>query len=163
MWIRSIILLFMWLEYSTQAAVRPVGRIFQRGVTFPISSIPLHMHACTYARTHAHTHTHTHTHTLTHTHTYYTLIPYAKYPQNYPQSKRVTEYIQCLQPPGFIRVFPEMGLGKRITDTDWIFTELISTLMGKKMATSKSETTSNSVDLSQFEDEIGINSVFEPV
>ena len=30
------------------------------------------------------------------------------------------------------------------------------------MATSKSEITSNSVDLSQFEDEIGINSVFEP-
>ena len=70
---------------------------------------------------------------------------------------------QCLQPPGFIRVFPEMGLGERITDTDWIFTELISTLMGQKMATSKSETTSNSVDLSQFEDEIGINPVFEPV
>jgi hypothetical protein len=35
--------------------------------------------------------------------------------------------------------------------------------MGQKMATSKSETTSNSVDLSQFEDKIGIDSVFKPV
>ena len=66
---------------------------FPEGVTFPISSIPLHMHASTYARTHAHTHTHTHT--LTHTHILY-IDPLCKIPSklyNYPQSKRVTEYI----------------------------------------------------------------------
>ena len=37
---------------------------------------------------------------------------------------------QCLQPPRFIRVFPEMGLGKRITNTNWIITEIDKHLYG---------------------------------
>ena len=44
----------------------------------------------------------------------------------------VSNVLQCLQLHGFIRVFPEMGLRKQTTDTDWIIMEIDHHVYGKQ-------------------------------
>ena len=64
---------------------------------------------------------------------------------------------------GFVRIFPEMDLGIWTMDADWIITEIDNHFWGTEMATSKSETTFNSVYLSLSVIEIGIDLVSEPI